>query len=134
MARDLTIESNRADVYLASDTIHLIWNCGYRRSTDGGTSWDSINIGVSGQALAASNNLAAGFFGDTAMLSGNKLLRAPSVYYIRRNGGQSGSVAEPVVQSKSALTINPNPIRVGCLFVSSCPIMHCLTSSFIIKV
>jgi len=49
---DTTAESSRPDVCTRGDTIHIIWDTGYRRSTNGGSSWGAVNAAVSGQAIA----------------------------------------------------------------------------------
>jgi hypothetical protein len=52
---DTSVESSNPDICTAGDTIHVIWDKGYRRSVNGGSSWEAINAAVTGQAIACAN-------------------------------------------------------------------------------
>jgi subtilisin family serine protease len=95
---DSTVESNRADVCLAGDTIHLVWNCGYRRSTNGGANWEPLNAGVSGQAIAASNS--------RVFVAGHYSAGGSYRVTVRR---YNGTVWEPAVDLDTNGTCWPNP-------------------------
>ncbi|MEO0005321.1 MAG: S8 family serine peptidase [candidate division WOR-3 bacterium] len=98
LVSDSTMESYRADVCFASDTIHLVWNCGYRRSTNGGANWDTITTGVSGQAIAASNN--------RVFVAGHLSSAGSYQVVVRRYNGTSW---EPLRALDTNYTCFPNP-------------------------
>ncbi|MEO0080287.1 MAG: S8 family serine peptidase, partial [candidate division WOR-3 bacterium] len=53
---DSTVESYHPDISSSGDTVHVVWNTGYRRSTNGGSIWDAINTAVTGLAVACAGN------------------------------------------------------------------------------
>jgi len=98
LVSDSTVESNRADICLARDTIHVVWNCGYRRSTNGGTGWDLINNGVSGDAIAASNS--------RVFVAGRFLSGGSYQVTVRRYNGTGW---EPAIALDTNYSCYPNP-------------------------
>jgi len=101
--RDITIsdtgvESSRPDVCTNGDTIHIVWDTGYRRSTNGGSSWDAVNATVSGQAIA--------YASGKVYVSGHIQVGAAYKLTFRRYNGSSW---ESAVQFATNGTSWPNP-------------------------
>jgi len=106
-----TVVSYHPDVCGSGDTIHIVWDTGYRRSTNGGSSWDAINTSVTGQAIACSGNKV--YVVKTENISGTyqvKLLR------------YNGTSWDPAVQLSNAsgpAYLNPDVAAAGqCVSVA----------------
>lgn len=95
---DTTVDASRPDVCAAGDTIHVLWDCGYRRSVNGGSSWDAINAGVSGQSIACAN-------GRVYAVGHTQVSGAYKLFFQRYNGTNW----ESAVQFASNGTAWPNP-------------------------
>jgi hypothetical protein len=100
---DITISNTSADalkpdVCTKGDTIHVIWDMGYRRSTNGGSSWEAINAAVTGQAIACAN-------GKVYVVGHTQVSGAYKATFQRYNG----TSWESVVQFATNGTSWPNP-------------------------
>jgi len=91
-------DAMRPDVCMSGDTIHVVWDGGYRRSTNGGSSWDAINTSVTGQAIACAN-------GRVYVIGHTQVSGAYKLTFQRYNG----TSWESAVQFASNGTSWPNP-------------------------
>jgi len=95
---DTLADALKPDVCTNGDTIHVIWDTGYRRSTTGGSTWDAINASVTGQAIACAN-------GKVYVVGCTQVSGVYKATFQRYNG----TSWESVVQFASNGTSWPNP-------------------------